>query len=195
MSLPIFPNLSTMAWNSTKKMKFKTIIQESGSGKKKTRSLWSAPEWTIKCSYTCLEQSREKQDLEEIYGFFGQVKGAGEPFLWWDPEDNTETNVQLGIGDGVKTQFQLLRNYAGKFLEIVLDPRIVSEVRAGSNPVAFTLGTDGVININPAPAPGLTITADFTYYWRVMFADDSLEAENFWYNLYKLKSIEVVSVK
>ena len=45
----------------------------------------------------------------------------------------------------------------------------------------------------PPPA-GQVVTADFTYRFRVRFADDAAEFENFMYQLWQLKQIKLQSV-
>ena len=46
-----------------------------------------------------------------------------------------------------------------------------------------------------APPPsGQAITADFTYWFRVRFADDTAEFENFMYQLWQSKQIKLQSV-
>ena len=44
------------------------------------------------------------------------------------------------------------------------------------------------------PAAGHVIAADFTYRFRVRFAEDSAEFENFMYQLWQLKQIKLQSV-
>ena len=44
------------------------------------------------------------------------------------------------------------------------------------------------------PATGQLVAADFTYRFRVRFADDTAEFENFMYQLWQLKQIKLQSV-
>lgn len=115
-SLPVFNSPPCMAWNSTKTQKWNTKIQKYGSGRRKTLSRWSYPEWELNCSYTCLDPDQ----VEYVAGFFARMRGEAGTFLWMDPDDYRQTGVQIGIGDGVTTGFQLVRNYGG-FAEPVRD--------------------------------------------------------------------------
>ena len=45
-----------------------------------------------------------------------------------------------------------------------------------------------------APGSGVVITADFTYYFLVRFAEDTAEFENFMYQLWSLKQVKLQSV-
>lgn len=192
MSLPIFPALPSMAWDSQKTARWSTKIQKYGSGKRKSLSQWAYPEWDIECSYTCLNPA----EIEQAAGFFNLVRGKFQPFLWKDPEDYKQTKVRIGTGNGVNTDFQLLRNLANLYVEPVRD--VVAGtlvVYAEDSLITVTLGADGWITTATPPAEGAVITASFEYYWRVVFDSDELNWTNFWYNYYKLNKITVVTVK
>jgi hypothetical protein len=48
--------------------------------------------------------------------------------------------------------------------------------------------------VTTPPPSGQAITADFTYWFRVRFADDTAEFENFMYQLWQSKQIKLQSV-
>lgn len=190
MSLAVFPIKSTLAWNSVKKQKWNTKVQRGGTGIRKTLAMWAYPEWEIKAGFTSLTAA----EMEDIAGFCAQVKGAFSPFLWLDPEDYQETAVQIGLGTGAAAQYQLLRNYNSRFVEPVRD--IVSGSLTVYNDgvaAAATLGTDGVVTCTGTS--GKAITATFQYYWRVAFKDDDNDWEYFLAGFYRMKTIEMVTVK
>lgn len=189
MSLPVFPTLTTMEWNSVKKQRWNTKVQTSGSGIRKTMAAWAYPQWEIKAAYRALSTAEYKT----LAGFCAQVKGSFAPFLWLDPEDYQETGVRIGIGSGASKSFQLLRNFDNRFVEPVRD--IVAgtlHVYEAGVEKTVTLGSDGIVTFSPAN--GAIITATFQYYWRVAFKDDDLDWEYFWYSLYRLKTLEMVTV-
>src|SRR5215813_12655610 len=47
----------------------------------------------------------------------------------------------------------------------------------------------GLVTFNVAPASGLIITADYSYYFRCRFIDDSYAFENFMFRLWQLKKL------
>jgi uncharacterized protein (TIGR02217 family) len=51
----------------------------------------------------------------------------------------------------------------------------------------------GIVTFAAPPPSGQAITADFTYYFRVRFADDTAEFENFMLQLWRLKQIKLQS--
>jgi hypothetical protein len=179
-----------MEWNSTKKQRWNTKTQKSGSGIRKTLALWNYPEWEIKASY----RAETPAAIEALAGFCASVKGSFSPFLWLDPEDYQETLVQIGIGTGSSQQLQLLRNFNSVFSEPVRD--IVTgtlHVFADTTEISYTLGTDGLVTVTAGA--GKAVKATFQYYWRVAFKDDEQEWEYFWHNLYRVKAIEMVTVR
>lgn len=181
-----------MEWKSVKRQRWDTKIQKSGSGIRKSLSRWAYPEWDIECGYTCLSDS----DIDKAAGFFGLVRGQYQPFLWRDSEDYQQTKVRVGVGDGVKQGFQLLKNLANLYIEHVKDivPGTL-KIYVDDVEVDATLGVDGMAIAAIPPGIGVIVTASFQYYWRVAFADDDLEWSNFWYNFYKLNKIKLVTVK
>lgn len=191
MSLPIFPELPTMAWNSQKYERWDTVIKKSGKGKRKTLSRRAYPEWEIRCSYTCLDTAA----IKKAAGFFGMVRGAFQEFLWKDPEDYREENVRIGTGDGINREFQLIRNFGELYVEPVTDIVVGSlTVYVNGVQVGAVVGDDGLVTLTVAPTLGAVITATYEYYWRVAFKDDDMSWDNFWYGYYKLNTISVVTV-
>lgn len=191
MSLPVFPNLKSQAWNSTKTQQWDTTVKISGSGKRKTMTTRAYPKWLIECSYTALTH----KEITQIAGFLGTVKGQLKPFLWLDMEDYRQAGINIGTGDGIKQRFQLLRSWPG-FVEPVLDivPNTLI-IYQGSNIFKdFILEDNGIIYFPIPPPAGIKLTADFKYYWRVSLEEDDLTWEIFWYNFYKLNSFKVVTV-
>jgi uncharacterized protein (TIGR02217 family) len=63
------------------------------------------------------------------------------------------------------------------------------------DPAGYSVAFDtGVVTFGTPPPAGRSITADFTYRFRVRFADDTAEFENFMYQLWQLKQIKLQSV-
>jgi hypothetical protein len=55
--------------------------------------------------------------------------------------------------------------------------------------------TPGTLTFAGAPAGGVNITADFTYFWPCRFSDDKMQLNNFMFNLWSGKSIKFISIK
>jgi uncharacterized protein (TIGR02217 family) len=138
--------------------------------------------------------STPHDELRTIWNFFNQQRGASIPFQFNDPTDNTTRSdpavaqtVYFGTGDGVTTHFQL----ASALMAPVIHTFINSYTPSG--PAHVDLDT-GVLIYDSAPGVGVQVGADMNYNYKVRFAADNLEAENFMYQLWAMKQLKLVSV-
>jgi hypothetical protein len=133
-----------------------------------------------------------RDELRQIWNFFNQQCGASIPFQFYDPTDNTTRAdpavaqaITVAVGDGTTKSFQLC-----------------SAIRAPIIPIDYTFSPTGsvpnfdtgVITYGTAPGSGTPITFDGTYRYKVRFATDNLEAENFMYQLWSMKQLKLTSV-
>jgi uncharacterized protein (TIGR02217 family) len=92
--------------------------------------------------------------------------------------------------------FPLVRTMNG-FSEPILAPNAVSAVYFNGivqSPANYTIdAATGLVTFTAPPPAAQAVTADFTYWFRVRFADDSTEFENFLYQLWSLKQIKLQS--
>jgi uncharacterized protein (TIGR02217 family) len=197
MSDSVFPSLPGLTWGTTKTPEWKTIVQESVSGKELAASLMTYPRWTYTLSYEFL-RSGAQAELQTLVGFFNARRGKFDDFLYTDPDDNAVTAQQFGTGDGTSTVFSLVRTYGG-FTEPVQNLNSAPSIYV--NGVLKTLTTDytisslGVVTFVNAPASSAALTWSGTYYWRVRFLQDSSEFTNFMQQLYSAKKISFKTVK
>jgi uncharacterized protein (TIGR02217 family) len=84
-------------------------------------------------------------------------------------------------------------------LEPILAPNIVSAVYIdGIMQAPETYSVDpntGLVTFSTAPGSGLIITANYSYYFRCRFTDDSYAFENFMFQLWQLKKLTFISVR
>ena len=59
---------------------------------------------------------------------------------------------------------------------------------------AYTV-IDGLVKFKTAPSNTAKITADYTYYWKVMFADDGIDIERQYLNINKSKTFKLEVVR
>jgi len=136
-------------------------------------------------------------ELRTLAGFFLQQQGALQPFLFDDPTDDIAAAQPLGTGDSSRTAFQLLRHMGG-FAEPITAPNTVSAIyfdgilQSAAN---YTVdAATGFVTFATPPPAGQLVTADFTYWLRVRFADDTAEFENFMLQLWQARQIKLRSV-
>jgi uncharacterized protein (TIGR02217 family) len=202
----IFPSLPGLAWSVTKAPRFATRIQRAVSGRELRILDQPYPIWTWTLAYSLLRDKWDARgsgglgagydELRTIAGFFLQQQGAFQPFLFDDPTDGTVTGQAIGTGNSSTSVFQLVRSMGG-CAEPMAAPNTVSAVYFNGllqSPAGYAVDTDtGLVTFTAPPPAGQSITADFTYRFRVRFADDTAEFENFMYQLWQLKQIKLQS--
>lgn len=181
-----FPTIKSLAWKSTKAQKWDTKIKRSGSGKVRTMSTWQYPQYTITTEFAYLNPEQYKT----IMGFFASIRGGTEPFLWLDPEDNNEKGIVLGKGS--QGQWQAFRNFGGYLEPVEHIENIV--LYADGKKLSDVTVDKGLIKTKAAVNPDAVITADYTYYWKVLL-NGEFTAELIYKNIYKSKSMKLVTVR
>ena len=203
----IFPALPGLGWSVSKAPRFATRTQKAISGRELRVIDQVNPVWTFTLTYEILRDSHDTRgagglgagfdELRTLAGFFLQQQGAFAPFLFDDPTDDIVVGQSIGTGNSSTTVFQLVRNFGG-FSEPIVAPNLVSAIYFNGvlqSSSGYTVdATTGVVSFTTAPPTGQAITADFTYFFRVRFADDTAEFENFMYQLWSLKQVKLQSV-
>lgn len=133
---------------------------------------------------------RNVNDLHDVIEFwearFGQLYG----FRWKDWADYKSCKTRnfpafndqaLGVGDGVKTQFQLVKNYQSGIggYERAIKKLVAGTVLIGVNGLSVTSGwtvdnNTGIVTFSVAPASGHTVTAGYEFDVPVRFDAESL---------------------
>ena len=201
MSTAILPSLVGLGFDVVRTPQWDTIVQESLSGKETRIARQTYPRWKWELTYNVL-RSGSYGELQQLAGFFNARQGKFDSFLYQDVDDNSVTGQQISTGDGVTTSFQLIRNFGG-FLEPILAPNLVSHVylngvvQSSSSYSVASWGNSnaGIITFNSAPASGIVITADFSYYFPVRMSEDSVSFNMFISRHYKTKKFGFISVK
>ncbi|MFZ2030202.1 MAG: DUF2460 domain-containing protein, partial [Vitreimonas sp.] len=134
---------------------------------------------------------RTLDDMHALIAFFEARRGRLVGFRFRDPFDckscapsatPAPSDQELGIGDGVKRTFQLIKAYgagASAYARPIKKP-VVGSVRvsvAGSelSSGAFAVDALGLVTLTSAPAGGAHITAGFTFDTTVRFDIDRLD--------------------
>lgn len=195
MSNAIFPTLPGLQLSVTKTPEWSTEIQRAVSGKELRAPLFSYPIWHFSLSYEFLRAGAQAE-LQTLLGFFNARQGAFDTFLFTDPSDCSVTDQSFGTGNGTTTQFQLVRTM-GSFIEPIRAPNGTPTIKvAGVATGSFSLdAATGIVTFFTPPTNGAALTWSGNYYFRVRFAKDTADFENFLYQLWQLKKLELVSVK
>ena len=202
----IFPALPGLAWSVTKTPTFQTRIQRAVSGRELRALDYPYPLWQFALVYDFLRDNPAAgyDELRTLLGFFMLCQGAFGTFLFQDPSDSHVIGRQIGVGNASTTVFQLQRTMGamlpgGGFLEPITAPNIVRAIYFNGitqDPTTYNVDpASGLVTFGTAPSSGLTITTDFTYYFRCRFIDDKYDFENFMFRLWQLKKLTFISVR
>ena len=198
MTEPLFPALAGIGWSVKRSPVWKTRAQQAISGKETRLADWSYPAWHWELTFDFLRADPVAAEFQSLAGFFNARQGAFGTFLYADADDNAVAGQSLGTGDGATTTFQLIRAF-GSFIEPVLAPNVVNAVTlAGVAQSSSSYSVDpatGLLTFTAAPVSGAAIAADFSYYFRCRFAEDTLDFEKFMATLYRAQKLAFVSLK
>jgi uncharacterized protein (TIGR02217 family) len=198
MSTAVFPALAGLGWSVKRVPMWKTRVQEAISGKETRIADWSYPRWRWELAYDFLRGDAGHAEFQALAGFFNQRQGMFDSFLYQDADDFSAVGQQLGSGDGATQSFQLVRSLGG-FIEPIIAPNVVSAVYlagVAQSPSSYTVdAATGIVTFTIAPGAAVAITADFTFYFRCRFADDSMDLEKFMSQLWRAKKLAFISVK
>jgi len=202
----IFPALPGLAWSVTKTPTFQTRIQRAASGRELRVLDYPYPLWQFALVYDFLRDNPAAgyDELRTLLGFFMLCQGAFGTFLFRDPSDCQVLRQPIGVGNASTTAFQLQRSMGtalpgGGFLEPIIAPDVVGAIYCNGitqDPSTYSVDPNtGLVTFRLAPAVGLIITVDFTYYFRCRFLDDKYDFENFMHRLWQLKKLTFISVR
>lgn len=195
MSDAVFPTLPGVKWNVKRTPIWKTLSEESVSGKEASVALMTYPLRRYTLSYELL-RAGALAELEQLEGFFNARRGRHDTFLYSDPDDNAVTDQAFGIATGTTAPFQLIRTRGG-FSEPVQSlngsPVIKMAGVTKTEGVDYTRSATGIIT-PLSPWIG-SLTWSGNYYWRCKFLQDIAEFDQFMKNLWQLGRLEFRTYK
>jgi uncharacterized protein (TIGR02217 family) len=175
-----FPIMRTPQW--------RTILQESIGGVVTPQAPWTYPRYQYELPFSFFRQAAAYAELQTILGFYNQMYGQTQAFLYVDPNDSVVTSSQtIAVADGGSSSFQLLRTYGG-FTEPVFGISTSSTtltnatITIGStvlSTAAFTISNKGVLTPSSIVPAGQTISWNGTFGWYCRFDADQYQFEQF----------------
>jgi hypothetical protein len=118
MSNLVFPVLRGLEWDVERDIITNTTVQRSKSGRRVAVSEQQIPLWKWTMSVSVLDRSKLQSgqiydDFARLAGFYMQLLGAYDSFLYEDPTDCQLTAENIGTGDAITTGYQVTRNLGG----------------------------------------------------------------------------------
>ena len=173
-----------LAFGSTGGVERRTEIVTLASGHERRSTPWAMG----RRRYLIGANLRSLDDMAELTAFFEARRGRLNGFRFRDFADFkscgpgasvSATDQALGVGDGVRTAFALVKAYGDQ--DRTISKPVVGSVRVAVGGVelagaAFEVETTtGVVTLDVAPGVGVVVTAGFLFDTPVRFDADRIE--------------------
>lgn len=181
---------------------FSTAIVTTAGGGEQRNADWA----DARMRYDAGPGVRGEAELGELIAFFRARHGAAKGFRFRDPFDDSSNGMTglpgaadqlLGLGDGVRTDFALVKDYDGQRRRITRP--VAGSVRVSVGGVeqvsGWTLGPLGVLTLAVAPATGAEVRAGFRFDVPVRFEEDRLQVSRATFMAGEAASVKLVEVR
>jgi uncharacterized protein (TIGR02217 family) len=188
----------------------RTDIVVLGSGAEERNARWADSRRSYNAGYGI----KSLADLDAVLAFFEERRGRLHGFRWRDPIDHkscgptqspSALDQTLGLGDGVRTQFKLVKGYGGAFARYTrhitkpVATTVIVAVNAIIEPAATHSidHTSGLVTFLPGHAPplGAAVSAGFEFDVPVRFDTDKLEISMSGFRSGAIPAIPLVEIR
>ena len=183
--------------------RFKTTVLTLDSGHEKRNIEWSRSRGSWDIAYGV----DNKDTLEEVIDFFYARHGRAYGFRFKDWTDfeagEVSTPEPIGTGDGTTRKFQLVKTYwsgAHAYVRPITRP-VSGTVRVFLNNVEqashlYVMDHDtGVLNMDTAPAAGVSVGAVFQFDVPVRFDQDELNLNAIHCDVFSIPAIRIIEIR
>lgn len=187
-----------IAYGSSGGPEYATDVVATESGYEQRNISWQE----ARARYNVAHGVKTQAQLDALIAFFRARKGRAIGFRFKDWGDYQAVNQTLGTGDGVTTQFQLVKHYASGGEEEV---RVITKpaeptVKLYFNSILQASGfsvdyNSGAVAFSSPPGVGVAIAADFEFDVPVRFDTDRLSASLDAYGVHSWSDIPLVELR
>jgi uncharacterized protein (TIGR02217 family) len=172
---------------------FSTSVVTSAGGAEQRNSDWA----DARLRFDAGPGVRGEEELRTLLDFFRARRGAAVGFRFEDPFDHDGEDQLLGLGDGLRTEFALVKRYGGQVRRITRP--VAGTVRlwiGGEERVTgWALGGVGLVQLDSAPAGGVEVRASFAFDVPVRFAEDRLSLSRATFAAGEIPSVPLVEIR
>ena len=166
---------------------FKTTVTTTASGYETRIVSWSEARHRYNARFGILNSRSPESALETLLAFFHDRRGMAEGFRYKDWSDYkscnladsvSDTDQTIGTGDGVETEFQLIKNYnsVSRTIKKPVSGSVVVSLDDVSQSSGWTVDTTtGVITFSSPPGGSVIVKAGFEFDVPVRFDTDELD--------------------
>jgi uncharacterized protein (TIGR02217 family) len=172
---------------------FSTAIVTTTSGAEQRNSDWA----DARLRFDAGPGVRGEAELKALIEFFRARRGAAAGFRFQDPFDHQAENQPIGTGDGLRTEFPLVKLYGSQERRITRPVAGTVRIRVGGEEkvTGWTLGELGLVRFESAPAAGATIAASFDFDVPVRFAEDRLAFSRSTFAAGEIPSVPLIEIR
>lgn len=188
----------SIAYGSSGGPLFSTDIVTTESGHERRNSNWSV----ARARYNVAHGVKTKQQMDELIAFFRARKGRAFGFRFKDWSDYQGTNEQIGVGDGITTQFQLVKHYTSgndthkRIITRPINDNFSLYINGQIQSSNYSIHTStGMLTCDAAPAIDDIITADFEFDIPVRFDSDAMEASLDAHGIHSWTNISLIEIR
>lgn len=186
----------SISFKSSSMLEFNTSIVKTKNGLEQRNINWH----NGRMKYNIVNGIKTREELELLITFFRNVRGAGYGFRFKDWSDYSVESQKIGVGDGAKREFQLIKSYSiddKNYIRKITKPVLstvniyINGVKSNEFNMDFTTGT---VEFDIAPNENDVIEADFEFDVPVRFNGDSMEITMDTINSGVVKDIVLVEI-
>jgi len=172
---------------------FSTQIVTTASGAEQRNSDWA----DARLHFDAGPGVRSEAELRDLAAFFRARRGAAIAFRFEDPFDHDAEDQLLGVGDGTRAAFALVKHYGTQERRITRP--VAGTVRiavAGVDRASgWALGAFGNIQFDAAPPAGAEVRASFAFDVPVRFAEDRLSFSRATFAAGDVPSVPLIEIR
>ena len=181
---------------------FSTAVVTGAGGGEQRNSDWA----DARLRFDAGPGVRGTEDVQVLIAFFRARRGAARAFRFQDPFDNSSSGMTgppgpedqlLGAGDGVRTEFALVKTYGGQERRITrpVGGSVRVSVAGVERESGWTLGPLGTLSFDAPPAAGDEVRAGFRFDVPVRFAEDRLGVSRATFEAGEIPSVPLIEVR
>ena len=197
MSQALFPSLPGLAWPVQRTVRAAPVEVRTTPSQREFRTRDATqPRYVFTLQFDFLRSRAALAEWQTLLGFYNLRGGEFDDFLFLDALDNTATNQPFGTGDGVSTQFQLLRTL-GSFAEPVYGLSGVPVLKSNGVVIGagYTVDDNALVTFAAPPGAGVALTWSGTFCWRVRFLKGTADFSQFMRDFWEWKKVELLTVR
>lgn len=199
MSGSVLPDFPGKMFPFQREVDYYTATDESANKRIATLALQQYPIYTYKISYELLLDTLTPSEIKLLVGFYNQMGGRFDSFLYTDPVFNTVIDEVFAVADGTSTNYQIIATLKASPTgagapDIIQNFNGAPVIKDNGSTVSPTLGPTGIVTFGTPPTSGHILTWSGQFYQRCHFLNDTLQVKQILYRWWSCDELAFQSV-